>query len=112
MAGPFDYPTVQWARKLGGLVQNLGGLTPPDLRKLANFLEKLADFQAEQGQLSPAQLQVILQSLHVRAALQKMEPHKGGVWVEFTGNGYEYERFLIRDDGKVPNNRYETKKVS
>jgi hypothetical protein len=33
------------------------------------------------------------------------------VFVEFAGGGYEYERFLLREDGKVPNNRYETKKA-
>jgi hypothetical protein len=42
--------------------------------------------------------------------LVKLEIHKGGVFVEFTGGGFAYERFLIRADGKVPNNRYESKK--
>jgi hypothetical protein len=37
---------------------------------------------------------------------------KGGILVEFTGGGFEYERFLIRTDGKVPNSRYETKKIA
>ena len=27
------------------------------------------------------------------------------------GGGFEYERFLLRVDGKVPNSRYETKKA-
>ena len=111
MAGPFDYPTVQWARKIGAVTEHLEGLAPADLDKLVNFLEKLANFKENEGQLSPQQTQVILQSLHVRDELVKLERHKGGVYVEFRGGGYEYERFLIREDGKVPNNRYETKKV-
>jgi hypothetical protein len=111
MAGPVDFPTVQWARKMGALTPQFEGLAPQDLRKLANFLEKLADYRAAEGQLSAAQIQVIMQCLHLRETLVKLETHKGGVFVEFAGGGYEYERFLLREDGKVPNNRYETKKV-
>jgi hypothetical protein len=51
-----------------------------------------------------------MQSLHTRD-LVKLEPTKGGVLVEFTGGGFEYERFLLRPDGKVPNHKYESKKA-
>lgn len=112
MTGPIDFATVQWARKMGTLTQNFAGLSPTDLRKLSNFLKELADFRENEGELSAQQLQVILQGLHVRDELVKLEPHKGGAFVEFRGGGYEYERFLVRADGKVPNNRYEMKKAS
>jgi hypothetical protein len=112
MAGPVDFPTVQWARKMGTMTEQLAGLSPPDLQKLANFLEKLANFRAQDGQLSAPQTQVIMQCLHIRDELVRLESHKGGVYVEFSGGGLEYERFLVREDGKVPNNRYETKKAA
>ena len=112
MAGPVDFPTVQWARKMGALTAQLAGLSPADMHKMANFLEKLAGYKTGAGELSTAQVQVIMQCLHLRDKLVKLEAQKGGVYVEFTGGGYEYERFLLREDGKVPNNRYETKKAS
>ena len=105
-----DFATVQWARKMTGLAQNSAGLTPTDLRKFSVFLDKLADFREDGGELSEQQLQVLIQTLHAKT-LVRLETHKGGVWVEFTGGGFAYERFLIRADGKVPNNRYETKKA-
>lgn len=107
-----DFATVQWARKMGALMQQMGGLSPQDLRKLANFLEKLANFKANEGELSEQQIQVIMQALHLRDELIALENQKGGAFVEFTGGGYEYERFLVRPDGKIPNSRYETKKAS
>jgi len=107
---PIDFATVQWARKMNALTQNFANLTPADLRKLSNFLEELADFRENEGELSEQQLQVIFQSLHTKT-LTRLETHKGGVFVEFTGGGFEYERFLIRVDGKMPNSRYETKKA-
>ena len=91
-------------------MQNLDALSPLDLRKLGDFLTVLSDFRGDGGELSEQQLQVILQGLHTKN-LVKLEIHKGGVWVEFSGGGFAYERFLIRADGKVPNNRYESKKV-
>lgn len=112
MAGPVDFPTVQWARKMGALTEQLAGLSPADLRKFANFLEKLADFRESEGQLSAQQTQVIMQCLYLRDEMTNLEPQKGGVYVEFSGGGYEYERLLVREDGKVPNHRYETKKAS
>jgi hypothetical protein len=110
MAGPVDFPTVQWARKMSALAQNFASLAPADLRKLSNFLDKLADLRQQEGELTEQQLQVIMQGLHSKE-LVKLELVKGGVSVEFSGGGFEYERFLLRDDGKVPNSRYETKKA-
>ncbi len=51
---------------------------------------------------------VILQNLYNKT-LTQIHADKGGVVVEFTGGGYEYERFLVRTDGRVPNSRYEAK---
>ena len=112
MAGPVDFSTVQWARKMGALSEPLAGLSPAEVRKFANFLEKLADLRENEGELSAQQTQVIMQNLHLRDKLTRLEKHKGGVYVEFSGGGFEYERFLVREDGKVPNYRYETKKAS
>ena len=105
-----DFATVQWSRKMAALVQNFEPLSPTDLGKLSNFLAVLADFRENRGELSAQQLQVIMQGLHTKE-LVKLEVHKGGVFVEFTGGGFAYEQFLIRADGKVPNNRYESKKA-
>jgi len=110
MTGPVDFAAVQWSRKMTAAVQNLTALAPADLRKLGNFLDKLANFSEAGGELSEQQLQVILQNLHTKE-LVRLETHKGGAFVEFSGGGFEYERFLVRDDGKVPNSRYEAKKV-
>ena len=112
MAGPVDFPTVQWARKMGTIIQQIEGLSPPDLQKLGDFLRKLADYKANEGALSAQQLQVMMQSLHLRDELVRLEKQKGGAYVEFKGGGLEYERYLVREDGKVPNNRYETKKAT
>ena len=111
MAGPVDFPTLQWARKMSALAQNFTGLAPADLRKLGHFLDKLAGLREQEGELSDQQLQVIMQGLRSKE-LVKLELHKGGVLVEFSGGGFEYERFLVRADGKVPNSRYETKKTA
>ena len=105
-----DFAAVQWARKMTAAIESLSGLSPDDMRKLGHFLQTLADFRAAGGELSAPQLQVILQNLHVKH-LVRLEPDKGGAAVEFTGGGFEFERFLIREDGKVPNFRYEAKKV-
>jgi hypothetical protein len=77
---------------------------------LSNFLAKLADLREQGAELSNQQLQVIMQGLRIKD-LVRLALEKGGILVEFSGGGFEYERFLIRADGKVPNSRYETKKV-
>jgi hypothetical protein len=109
MTGPVDFPTVQWARKMSALAQNFAGVAPADLRKLSNFLDKLAALREQSGELSEQQVQVIMQGLRSKE-LVKLELEKGGVFVEFAGGGFEYERFLVRADGKMPNSRYESKK--
>ena len=109
MTGPIDFATVQWARKMTAIVQNMIDLPPDDLRKLADLAEKLAEFRQNEGALSEQQMQVILQNLHTKT-LVRLTPHKGGAFVEFTGGSFEYEKFLVRADGRVPNNRYEAKK--
>ncbi|MFN8456355.1 MAG: hypothetical protein U0401_17085 [Anaerolineae bacterium] len=111
MAGPVDFPTVQWARKMSVLAQHFAGVAPADLRKLSNLLDKLAGLREQEGELSEPQLQVVLQGLRSKE-LVKLEQEKGGVLVEFSGGGFAYERFLLRADGKVPNSRYETKKTA
>jgi hypothetical protein len=110
MAAPLDFKTVQWARKMTALAQNFAGFSPADLHKLSGFLDKLAAFRAGEGELTEAQLQVIMQNLHTKE-LVKFVAEKGGVYVEFSGGGFEYEHFLIRADGKIPNFRYESKKA-
>lgn len=109
MTVSIDFAAVQWSRKMTAALQSVGGLPPGDLRQLAGFLDKLADLHEQKIELSEQQLQVILQNLYSKD-LVRLEPHKGGVYVEFSGGGFEYERFLVRADGKVPNNRYEAKK--
>lgn len=111
MAGPVDFPTLQWARKMSALVPAFAGLAPADLRKLSIFLDKLAGLREQEGELSEQQVQVIMQGLRGKELI-KLEQEKGGVLVEFSGGGFEYERFLVRADGKVPNSRYETKKTT
>jgi hypothetical protein len=111
MTGPVDFPTVQWARKMSGLAQHFTGVAPTDLRKVSNFLDKLADLREQSGELTEPQLQVIMQELRSKD-LVKLTLEKGGVLVELSGGGFEYERFLVRADGKVPNSRYETKKIT
>ncbi len=110
--GPFDFPTVQWARKMTGLNQQFAALSGDDLQKLTNYLTKLTDFREQGGELTDQQLQVIMQNLHLKT-LVKLEPLKqGNVYVEFTGGGFEYERFLLRPDGRMPNHKYESQKAS
>ena len=109
MLNPSDFASVQWGRKLMTLAQPLGGLTPEELRKLAQFLNHWANLRENGTELSEAQIVVILQNLRLKE-LVKLEAQKGGLYVEFTGGGFEYERFLLRDDGRMPNSRYESKK--
>jgi hypothetical protein len=61
-------------------------------------------------QLSDQQLTVILQNMFNKN-LTQIRADKGGVVAEFTGGGFEYERFLVRADGRVPNSRYEAEPV-
>lgn len=109
MLNPSDFASVQFGRKMSAIAQNLSGLSPDDLRKLSNFLIYLADLRENEGELSDAQLNVIMQNLRTKE-LTGLAVGKGGILVEFSGGGFEYERFLLRDDGRMPNSRYESKK--
>lgn len=110
MLDPSDFASVQWGRKMSGLAKNFEGFSPDELRKFSNFLQKLADLRESEAELSEAQLLVIMQNLRSKE-LVNLEQHKGGIFVEFAGGGFEYERFLLRDDGRMPNSRYESKKA-
>jgi hypothetical protein len=109
MLDPSDFASVQWGRRMSALVQNFAGLSPADLRKLSNFLSKLAGLREQEGELSDPQLMVIMQNLRNKE-LVRLESQKGGILVEFSGGGFVYERFLLRTDGRMPNSRYEAQK--
>ena len=109
MLNPSDFASVQWGRKWLTLTQPLSVLSPDELRKLGQFLNQWANLRESGVELSEAQLAVIMQNLRLKE-LVKLETQKGGVHVEFTGGGFEYARFLLRDDGRMPNSRYEAKK--
>ena len=111
MLDPSDFASVQWGRKMSTLAQNFANVSPADLRKFSNFLNQLANLREQEGELSDQQLMIIMQNLRTKE-LVKLELHKGGVLAEFTGGGFEYERFLVRADGRMPNSRYESKKVA
>lgn len=110
MTGPVDFAVVQWARRMTTLIQTMANQPPADMIKLGDFLVKLADFRQDGGDLTESQLQVIMQGLFNKK-LVKLETHKGGVYLEFTGSGIEYERMVVRADGKIPNTYYKLKKV-
>jgi hypothetical protein len=109
MLNPSDFASVQFGRKMSALAGQFAGVSPDDLRKFATFLEQLAGLRAQEAALTDAQLNVIFQNMRTKE-LVKLEAHKGGVVVEMRGGGFEYERFLVRDDGRMPNSRYEAKK--
>jgi hypothetical protein len=110
MLNPSDFASVQYGRKMSTLARQFDGVAPDDLRKFGQFLDQLAGLRAQEVRLSDQQLSIIFQNLRTKQ-LVKMEPHKGGVMVELTGGGFEYERFLVREDGRMPNSRYESKKA-
>ncbi len=101
-----DFSAVMWARRMTEVLGELRDLEASDLGRLVPLIEGLTAL-AEQGiRLSDQQLTVILQHLFGKT-LTQIQADKGGVLVEFTGGGFEYERFLVRADGRVPNSRYE-----
>ena len=110
MLNPSDFASVQYGRKMSALAQNFAGVSPDDLRKFSLFLTKLVDLRENEGELSDPQLNVIMQNLRTKE-LVSLTVDKGGILVEFTGGGFEYERFLLREDGRMPNSRYESKKA-
>lgn len=103
-----DFAAVMWARRMSEALGGLRQLGADDLGRLVPLIGGMTSL-AEQGiQLSDQQLAVILQNLFSKT-LSRIEADKGGALVEFNGGGFEYERFLVRADGRVPNNRYEAK---
>ena len=110
MLNPSDFTSVQWAQKMSLIVKNFAGLSPDELRKLNNLITALADLREAETELSDQQLTVILQNLRSKDLVQ-LQAQKGGIYVELSGGGYEYERFLLRSDGRMPNSRYESKRA-
>jgi len=105
-----DFAAVQWSRRMAEALKGLRGLEADDLKRLAPLIEGMVNLTEGGIQLSDQQLMVILQNM-VNKHLTQIQVDKGGVVVEFTGGGFEYERFLVRADGRVPNSRYQAKRV-
>jgi hypothetical protein len=105
-----DFAAVQWSRRMAEALEGLRGLEAEDLRRLGPLIEGMVNLTEGGIQLSDQQLTVILQNMFNKH-LTQIQVDKGGVVVEFTGGGFEYERFLVRADGRVPNSRYQAKRV-
>jgi hypothetical protein len=105
-----DFAAVMWARRMSEALEGLRRLGADDLGRLLPLIQGVAEMAKQGTQLSDAQLTVILQHLSHKT-LMRIEADKGGVLVEFSGESFEYERFLVRADGRVPNNRYEARRV-
>jgi hypothetical protein len=103
-----DFAAVQWSRQTADALRPLRNLTAADLRRLLPLIQAMSQFPEEVA-LTDEQLAVILQNMFAKH-LVRIQPNKGGVLVEFAGGGFEYERFLIRSDGRVPNSRYAAKR--
>jgi hypothetical protein len=103
-----DFAAVQWSRQTADALRPLRDLTAEDLRRLLPLIQGMSQLP-EGVALTDEQLGVILQNMFTKH-LVRIQPDKGGILVEFTGGGLEYERFLIRSDGRVPNSRYEAKR--
>ena len=103
-----DFNAVMWARRTAEALEPLRSLEASDLGRLHPLIQAMIDL-AERGiRLSDQQFTVILQNMYSKS-LTQVQAEKGGILVEFTGGGFEYERFLVRSDGRVPNSRYEAK---
>ncbi len=103
-----DFSAVMWARQMTEALGGLRNLEARDLKRLTPLIRGMADLAEQDRRLSDQQLTVILQNMFEKS-LARVQPDRGGVLVEFTGGGFEYERFLVRADGRVPNSRYEAK---
>jgi hypothetical protein len=101
-----DFAAVQWARRMTEAIEPLRALEYRDLARLGPLIVAMATLEEKETRLTDQQLAVILQNVFSKD-LAKIQADKGGVLVEFTGGGFEYERFLVRPDGRVPNSRYE-----
>ena len=103
-----DFNAVMWARRTAEALEPLRGLDPSDLGRLTPLIQAMSDLAEVGVRLSDQQFSVILQNMYSKR-LTQVQADKGGILVEFTGGGFEYERFLVRSDGRVPNSRYEAK---
>ena len=108
--GPIDFATVQWARRRSAELEALLALPAAELNKLGGLLTKLSALKATDVMPTPAQMTVLLQNLHTKD-LTKLEAARGGLMVEFSGGGFAYERYLLKDDGRIPNHKYESKRA-
>jgi len=107
-----DFASVQWAKKIQTSLDPLLDQSEEDYHKLAKLFEELAKLKATDLTPTEAQITVLLQNLHTKT-LESLEAVRGGnIMVHFSGGGYEYERFLLRDDGRMPNHKYEAKRAS
>ena len=104
-----NFASVQWAQKITAALQTFEDLSGEDFRKLGQLFGELAHLRAEGTIPTPAQMTVILQNLHTKN-LDLLEAVKGGLMVHFSGDGFLYERFLLREDGRIPNHKYESQK--
>lgn len=105
-----DFSSVQWAQKISGTLNTFNELSAEDLKKMGQLLLELSHLKAEDTTPTPAQMTVILQRLHTQN-LDLLEAVKGGLMVHFSGGGMKYERFLLREDGRIPNHKYESQKT-
>jgi hypothetical protein len=104
-----DFAAVQWALRMTEALGGLRNLEPGDLSRLGPLVSGMVNLAEQEVRLSEQQLTVILQNMFNKT-LTSLQADKGGIVVEFTGGGFEYERFLVRADGRVPNSRYEAKR--
>jgi hypothetical protein len=107
-----DFASVQWARKMNADLESLLARPGDDLQKIAHLLEKLAPLKEADQWPTEAQMTVLLQNLHTKELVLLEGVRGGNLMVEFRGGGYEYERFLLREDGRMPNHKYEAKKAA
>lgn len=110
MTAPIDFATVQWARRRSAELEPLLALSAEEMERLGQLILALAPIKAAGGNPTDQQLTILLQHLHSKR-LDSLEGVRGGLQVQFSGGGYEYERFLLRDDGRIPNHKYESKKA-
>ncbi len=101
-----DFDAVMWARHAAEALEPLRSLEASDLGRLTPLIRAMADLAERGVRLSDQQFTVLLQNMYSKS-LTQVHAEKGGILVEFTGGGFEYERFLVRSDGRVPNSRYE-----
>ncbi len=105
-----EFATVQWARKQNAALSPFLALPPEEMAKMGRLLSALAQLKAAGHTPTPPQLTILLQHLHTQQ-LEWLRGEKGGLMVRFRGGGFEFEEFLIRQDGRVPNHKYTSKRA-